>query len=92
MLKLLIERAYKILDGDKDVCRVRILVTNNSGRIGYRIGVSNLYIDIIKIDLGKIDLERREIIGEVASDELENNLKHFRSISFYEERYSDIKI
>ena len=53
MLKLLIERAYKILDGDKDVCRVRILVTNNSGRIGYRIGVSNLYIDIIKIDLGK---------------------------------------
>ena len=53
MLKLLIERAYKILDGDKDVCRVRILVTNNIGRIGYRIGVSNLYIDIIKIDLGK---------------------------------------
>ena len=77
MLKLLIERAYKILDGDKDVCRVRILVTNNSGRIGYRIGVSNLYIDIIKIDL-----ERREIIGEAASDELENNLKHFKNIMF----------
>ena len=92
MLKLLIERAYKIIDRDKDVYQVRILVTNNIDRIGYEIGVSNQYIDIIKIDLGKIDLERREIIGEVASDELENNLKHFRSISFYEERYSDIKI
>ena len=86
MLKLLIERAYKILDGDKDVCRVRILVTNNSGRIGYRIGVSNLYIDIIKIDL-----EKGEIIDEVTSDEFENNLKHFRSIRFDEQRYSDIK-
>lgn len=92
MLKLLIERAYKIIDRDEDVYQVRILVTNNIDRIGYEIGVSNQYIDIIKIDLGKIDLERREIIGEVASDELENNLKHFRSISFYEERYSDIKI
>ena len=92
MLKLLIERAYKIIDKDEDVYQVRILVTNNIDRIGYEIGVSNQYIDIIKIDLGKIDLERREIIGEVASDELENNLKHFRSISFYEERYSDIKI
>ena len=91
MLKLLIERAYKIIDKDEDVYQVRILVTNNIDRIGYEIGVSNQYIDIIKIDLGKIDLERREIIGEVASDELENNLKHFRSISFYEERYSDIK-
>ena len=91
MLKLLIERAYKIIDRDEDVYQVRILVTNNIDRIGYEIGVSNQYIDIIKIDLGKIDLERREIIGEVASDELENNLKHFRSISFYEERYSDIK-
>ena len=86
MLKLLIERAYKILDGDKDVCRVRILVTNNTGRIGYRIGVSNLYIDIIKIDLGK-----GEIMGKATSDELESNLKHFRSIRFDEERYSDIK-
>ena len=92
MLKLLIERAYKIIDRDEDVYQVRILVTNNIDRTGYQIGVSNQYIDIIKIDLGKIDLERREIIGEVASDELENNLKHFRSISFYEERYSDIKI
>ena len=78
MLKLLIERAYKILDGDKDVCRVRILVTNNSGRIGYRIGVSNLYIDIIKIDL-----EKEEIIGEATSDEFENNLKHFKNIMIF---------
>ena len=86
MLKLLIERAYKIIDRDKDVYQVRILVTNNSGRIGYRIGVSNLYIDIIKIDLGK-----GEIMGKATSDELESNLKHFRSIRFDEERYSDIK-
>ena len=86
MLKLLIERAYKIIDRDKDVYQVRILVTNNSGRIGYRIGVSNLYIDIIKIDLGK-----GEIMGKATSDELESNLKHFRSIRFDEQRYSDIK-
>ena len=86
MLKLLIERAYKIIDRDEDVYQVRILVTNNSGRIGYRIGVSNLYIDIIKIDLGK-----GEIMGKATSDELESNLKHFRSIRFDEERYSDIK-
>ena len=86
MLKLLIERAYKIIDRDKDVYQVRILVTNNIDRIGYEIGVGDSYIDIVKIDL-----ERRGIIGEVASDELENNLKHFRSISFYEKRYSDIK-
>ena len=51
MLKLLIERAYKIIDRDKDVYQVRILVTNNIDRIGYEIGVSNQYIDIIKIDL-----------------------------------------
>ena len=86
MLKLLIERAYKIIDRDEDVYQVRILVTNNIGRIGYRIGVSNLYIDIIKIDLGK-----GEIMGKATSDELESNLKHFRSIRFDEERYSDIK-
>ena len=61
-------------------------MTNNIGRIGYRIGVSNLYIDIIKIDLGK-----GEIMGKATSDELESNLKHFRSIRFDEERYSDIK-
>ena len=86
MLKLLIERAYKIIDRDKDVYQVRILVTNNTDRMGYEIGVSNQYIDIIKIDL-----EKREIIGEATSDEFENNLKHFRSISFDEKRYSDIK-
>ena len=86
MLKLLIERAYKIIDRDEDVYQVRILVTNNIDRIGYEIGVSNQYIDIIKIDLGK-----GEIMGKATSDELESNLKHFRSISFYEERYSDIK-
>ena len=86
MLKLLIERAYKIIDRDEDVYQVRILVTNNIDRIGYRIGVSNLYIDIIKIDLGK-----GEIMGKATSDELESNLKHFRSIRFDEERYSDIK-
>ena len=86
MLKLLIERAYKIIDKDEDVFQVRILVTNNIDRTGYEIGVGDSYIDIVKIDL-----EKREIIEEVTSDEFENNLKHFRSISFYEERYSDIK-
>ena len=86
MLKLLIERAYKIIDRDKDVYQVRILVTNNTDRIGHEIGVSNQYIDIVKIDL-----EKWEIINEITSDEFENNLKHFRSISFYEQRYSDIK-
>ena len=48
MLKLLIERAYKIIDRDKDVYQVRILVTNNIDRIGYQIGVSDPYIDIVK--------------------------------------------
>ena len=86
MLKLLIERAYKIIDRDEDVFQVRILVTNNIDRTGYEIGVGDSYIDIVKIDL-----EKGEIIEEVTSDEFENNLKHFRSISFYEERYSDIK-
>ena len=86
MLKLLIERAYKIIDRDKDVYQVRILVTNNIDRIGYEIGVGDSYIEIIKIDL-----EKREIIDEVTADEFENNLKHFRSISFDERRYSDIK-
>ena len=86
MLKLLIERAYKIIDRDEDVFQVRILVTNNIDRTGYEIGVGDSYIDIVKIDL-----EKREIIEEVTLDEFENNLKHFRSISFYEERYSDIK-
>ena len=86
MLKLLIERAYKIIDRDKDVYQVRILVTNNIDRIGYEIGVSDQYIDIVKKDL-----EKWEIIDEITSDEFENNLKHFRSISFYEKRYSDIK-
>ena len=86
MLKLLIERAYKIIDRDKDVYQVRILVTNNIDRIGYEIGVGDSYIEIIKIDL-----EKREIIDEVTSDEFENNLKHFRSIRFDEQRYSDIK-
>ena len=86
MLKLLIERAYKIIDRDEDVYQVRILVTNNIDRIGYEIGVSNGYIEIIKKAL-----EKGEIIDEITSDEFENNLKHFRSISFYERRYSDIK-
>ena len=86
MLKLLIERAYKIMDRDEDVFQVRILVTDDSGLIGYRIGVSNLYIDIIRIDLGK-----EQIMGKATSDELESNLKHFRSIIFDEKRYSDIK-
>ena len=86
MLKLLIERAYKIIDRDKDVYQVRILVTNNIDRTGYQIGVSDPYIDIVKKDL-----EKWEIIDEITSDEFENNLKHFRSISFYEQRYSDIK-
>ena len=53
MLKLLIERAYKIIDRDKDVYQVRILVTNNIDRIGYEIGVGDSYIEIIKIDLEK---------------------------------------
>ena len=48
MLKLLIERAYKIIDRDKDVYQVRILVTNNIDRIGYEIGVGDSYIDIVK--------------------------------------------
>lgn len=86
MLKLLIERAYKIIDRDEDVYQVRILVTNNIDRIGYEIGVSNGYIEIIKKDL-----EKGEIIDEITSDEFENNLKHFRSIIFFEKRYSDIK-
>ena len=86
MLKLLIERAYKIIDRDEDVYQVRILVTNNIDRTGYQIGVGDSYIDIVKIDL-----EKEEIIDEITSDEFENNLKHFRSISFYEQRYSDIK-
>lgn len=86
MLKLLIERAYKIIDKDEDVYQVRILVTNNIDRIGYEIGVGDSYIDIVKIDL-----EKGEIIEEVTSYEFENNLKHFRSISFDEKRYSDIK-
>ena len=86
MLKLLIERAYKIIDRDEDVYQVRILVTNNIDRIGYEIGVGDSYIEIIKRDL-----EKREIIEEITSDESENNLKHFRSISFDEKRYSDIK-
>ena len=86
MLKLLIERAYKIIDRDKDVYQVRILVTNNIDRIGYEIGVGDSYIDIVKKDL-----EKWEIIDEITSDEFENNLKHIRSISFYEQRYSDIK-
>lgn len=86
MLKLLIERAYKIIDRDEDVYQVRILVTNNIDRTGYQIGVGDSYIDIVKIDL-----EKEEIIDEITSDEFENNLKHFRSISFYEKRYSDIK-
>ena len=78
MLKLLIERAYKIIDRDKDVYQVRILATNNIDRIGYEIGVSNQYIDIIKIDL-----EKGEIIDEVTSDEFENNLKHFKNIMIF---------
>ncbi len=86
MLKLLIERAYKIIDRDEDVYQVRILVTNNIDRIGYEIGVSNGYIEIIKKDL-----EKGEIIDKITSDEFENNLKHFRSIIFFEKRYSDIK-
>ena len=86
MLKLLIERAYKIIDRDKDVYQVRILVTNNIDRIGYEIGVGDSYIDIVKKDL-----EKWETIDEITSDEFENNLKHFRSIRFDEERYSDIK-
>ena len=86
MLKLLIERAYKIIDRDKDVYQVRILVTNNIDRIGYEIGVGDSYIDIVKKDL-----EKWEIIDEITSDEFENNLKHFRNISFDERRYSDIK-
>ena len=86
MLKLLIERAYKIIDRDEDVYQIRILVTNNIDRIGYEIGVSNGYIAIIKKDL-----EKEEIIDEITSDEFENNLKHFRSIIFDEKRYSDIK-
>ena len=86
MLKLLIERAYKIIDRDEDVFQVRILVTNNIDRTGYEIGVSNGYIEIIKKDL-----EKEEIIDEITSDEFENNLKHFRSIIFDEKRYSDIK-
>lgn len=86
MLKLLIERAYKIIDRDEDVYQVRILVTNNIDRIGYEIGVSNGYIEIIKKDL-----EKGEIIDAITSDEFENNLKHFRSIIFFEKRYSDIK-
>ena len=86
MLKLLIERAYKIIDRDKDVYQVRILVTNNIDRIGYEIGVGDQYIEIVKRDL-----EKWEIIDEITSDEFENNLKHFRSISFDEKRYSDIK-
>ena len=48
MLKLLIERAYKIIDRDKDVYQVRILVTNNIDRIGYEIGVGDRYIEIVK--------------------------------------------
>ena len=60
MLKLLIERAYKIIDRDEDVFQVRILVTNNIDRTGYEIGVGDSYIDIVKIDL-----EKREIIEEV---------------------------
>ena len=86
MLKLLIERAYKIIDRDEDVYQVRILVTNNIDRTGYQIGVGDSYIDIVKIDL-----EKEEIIDEITSDEFENNLKHFRSIIFDEKRYSDIK-
>ena len=86
MLKLLIERAYKIIDRDEDVYQVRILVTNNIDRTGYQIGVGDSYIDIVKIDL-----EKEEIIDEITSDEFENNLKHFRSIRFDEQRYSDIK-
>ena len=86
MLKLLIERAYKIIDRDKDVYQVRILVTNSIDRIGYEIGVGDSYIEIIKRDL-----EKGEIIEEITSDEFENNLKHFRSIRFDERRYSDIK-
>ena len=86
MLKLLIERAYKIIDRDKDVYQVRILVTNNIDRTGYQIGVGDSYIDIVKIDL-----EKEEIIDEITSDEFENNLKHFRSIIFDKKRYSDKK-
>ena len=78
MLKLLIERAYKIIDRDEDVYQVRILVINNVDRIGYEIGVSDQYIDIIKIDL-----EKREIIDEITSDEFENNLKHFKNIMIF---------
>ena len=77
MLKLLIERAYKIIDRDKDVYQVRILVTNNIDRIGYEIGVGDSYIEIIKKDL-----EKEEIIDETTSDEFENSLKHFRTITF----------
>ena len=61
-------------------------MTNNIDRIGYEIGVGDQYIEIVKKDL-----EKWEIIDEITSDEFENNLKHFRSISFYEQRYSDIK-
>ena len=86
MLKLLIERAYKIIDRDKDVYQVRILVTNNIDRIGYEIGVGDQYIEIVKRDL-----EKWEIIDEITSDELENNLKHIRRISLDEQKYSDIK-
>ena len=39
MLKLLIERAYKIIDRDKDVFQVRILVTNNIDRTGYEMPI-----------------------------------------------------
>ena len=78
MLKLLIERAYKIIDRDKDVYQVRILVTNNIDRIGYEIGVGDSYIDIVKKDL-----EKREIIDEITSDEFENNLKHFKNIMIF---------
>ena len=78
MLKLLIERAYKIIDRDKDVYQVRILVTNNIDRIGYEIGVGDSYIDIVKKDL-----EKWEIIDEITSDEFENNLKHFKNIMIF---------
>ena len=78
MLKLLIERAYKIIDRDEDVYQVRILVTNNIDRIGYEIGVGDSYIDIVKKDL-----EKWEIIDEITSDEFENNLKHFKNIMIF---------
>lgn len=78
MLEMLIKRAYKMLERNSEVIQVRILIRSDIG--DYEIGVSNCYIDFVKI-------VNENLKEDVYSDEIERLFKHFRTISFEEIEY-----